>query len=131
MAKKTYKTEKNDLIPVTPTSDWKDPAASKPGKKKSVYTSGTMYQQETGRYQSPGLNGTASASLGHGKKKTPNVGAWNSVTVKKNAKLEGSRFDSKQPFPSNKKTGVSGEHLQRREAAQGAAAARYGKKKKR
>lgn len=81
MAKKTYKTEKDDLLPVTPTSNWKDPSTPKGGKKRNVYTSGTAYQSESGRYSTPGLSVQSSVSS-HGKKKTVDVGAWNHKTAK-------------------------------------------------
>ena len=83
--KKTLK----DKLTLTPTSDWVDPASPHGGKKSRVYTSGTMYEQDTGRYQTRGLGGVDTAAKGHGKKKTPNVGAWNRATVKRGEPVPG------------------------------------------
>lgn len=79
-----------------PTSDWKDPATPHPGKKLPVHTSGTMYKQETGRYMSPGMSG-ATEGLGHGKQKTPNVGAWNRATVQRGQAVPGASRGVGQP----------------------------------
>lgn len=80
----------------TPTSDWKDPAAPHPGKKRPVHTSGTLYEKETGRYASPGTSGVTE-ELGHGKKKTPNVGAWNRATVQRGQAVPGASRGVGQP----------------------------------
>lgn len=79
-----------------PTSDWIDPAAPHPGKKLPVHTSGTMYEQETGQYMSPGMSG-ATEGLGHGKKRTPNVGAWNRATVQRGQAVPGASRGVGQP----------------------------------
>lgn len=86
--KKTNNERKNNIFPVTPTSDWQDPSVPRGGKKRKVYTSGTAYQRESGRYSTPGLSAQDSASS-HGKKKTPNVGAWNRATVKRGEPVPG------------------------------------------
>ena len=71
-----------DIYEIKPTSDWKDPATPHGGKKRRVYTSGTMYQAETGRYASPGMSGTQDA-MGHGTKKVVDTGSWNHKTVQR------------------------------------------------
>lgn len=85
--KKTLK----DKLTLTPTSDWVDPATPHGGKKRRVYTSGTMYEQDTGRYQTRGLSGVDTAPKGHGKKKVFNTGAWDRAKVYKGAKAQGAQ----------------------------------------
>ena len=79
-----------------PTSDWIDPATPHGGKRLPVFTSGTLYEKETGRYMSPGTSGVTE-ELGHGKKKTPNVGAWNRATVQRGQAVPGAFRGVDQP----------------------------------
>ena len=82
---------------IKPTPDWRDPATPKVGgKKRKVYTSGTMYQDETGRYASPGMSGTQSAAS-HGKKKVVDTGSWNHVTVQRGDSVPGASRGVGQP----------------------------------
>lgn len=60
------KTTRNGLIPFPTPSETPDSR----GRKHKVYTSGTLHEQETGRYMTPGMDAVESADrpLGHGKK---------------------------------------------------------------
>jgi len=85
-------TKRNELLELKPSSDWKDPAAPKVGgKKRPVHTSGTLYQKESGRYNTPGLTESNDHIISHGKKKVPHTGTWDAVTVKKGTKVKGAQ----------------------------------------
>lgn len=84
-------TKRNNLLELIPSSDWKDPAAPHPGKKRPVHTSGTLYKKESGRYNTPGLTESTDHIISHGKKKVPYTGAWDAVPVKKGTKVKGAQ----------------------------------------
>ena len=57
-------------------------------KKKKVYTSGTMYEKETGRYMTPGMDAMESNNLPSSHKKKAGDGT---ATVTKGAKVPAAR----------------------------------------
>lgn len=76
---------------LVPTSDYVNPGRDNGFKPGRTYTSGTLYEKEGGRYQTPGMSGSldSAALRGHGKKAVPDTGSWNKVRAKKGEKVRG------------------------------------------
>lgn len=92
MPRKKIRRDKDDLLGLTPTDDFRDPGKNvSGGKRRRVYTSGTLYEKETGRYSTPGMSGSLDKIYSHGKKATPNTGTWNAVTAAKGTKARGAQ----------------------------------------
>lgn len=98
MPRKKIRRNKDDLLGLTPTDDFRDPGKNvSGGKRRRVYTSGTLYEKETGRYSTPGMSGSLDKIYSHGKKATPNTGTWNAVTAAKGTKARGAQRGVGQP----------------------------------
>ena len=87
MAKKTIlrdkkKDEAGEILPLTPTPDFDDPGRDRGFKPGRTYKSGTLYEKETGRYETPGMNGSLEKPglRGHAKKTKPDTGSWSIIS---------------------------------------------------
>ena len=104
MAKKTIlrdkkKDEAGEILPLTPTPDFDDPGRDRGFKPGRTYKSGTLYEKETGRYETPGMNGSLEKPglRGHAKKTKPDTGSWNRPRVEKGEKVAGASRGVGQP----------------------------------